>query len=176
MKRNLWLAVPLLIFLGFVAAVAWRLSSPSDSTIRSRLIDQPVPAFALKPMISGRAGLTSADLRDGKPRIVNVFASWCVPCIAEAPTLMELKKRGVRIDAIAVRDEVGEVADFLKTNGDPFERIGDDPVGEAQIALGSSGVPESFIIDGRGIIRYQHVGPIMPQDLEMVLAEWDKVR
>ena len=106
----------------------------------------------------------------GQPRLVNVFASWCVPCIAEAPLLMELKRQGVPIDAIAVRDQPEDVADFLGRHGDPFERIGADPESRVQIALGSSGVPETFIVDGRGIIRYQHMGPIEPGDVPAILA------
>lgn len=176
MNRRLWLAIPLLVFALFVLAVGWRLTEPADPTIRSRLVGQPVPAFSLQPMLAGRPGLSSADLGKGQPRLVNLFASWCVPCIAEAPTLLELEKRGIPIDAIAVRDRPEDVKEFLQDHGDPFVRIGSDPVGEAQIALGSSGVPESFIVDGRGIIRYQHVGPIMPQDVPTILAEWEKVR
>jgi len=176
MKGKVWLLVPLLIFLGFVAAVSWRLAAPQDTTIRSRLVGQPLPQFALQPMLPGRPGLGTADLADGRPRLVNVFASWCVPCIAEAPTLMDLKRRGVSIEAIAVRDTPADVGGFLRDHGDPFARIGADPVGEAQIALGSSGVPESFIVDGRGVIRYQHIGPIMAQDVPLIMAEWRKAQ
>lgn len=176
MNRRLWLALPLILFAGFVLAVGWRLSEPQDPTVKSRLVGQRIPAFALQPMLPGRPSVAAADLADGKPRLVNLFASWCVPCIAEAPSLLELQKRGVTIDAIAIRDKPEDVAAFLRDHGDPFTRIGSDPVGEAQIALGSSGVPESFIVDGRGVIRYQHIGPIMPQDVEAVLAEWRKAQ
>lgn len=176
MNRRVWLALPLLLFALFVAAAAWRLQAPADPAVRSRLVGQAVPAFAAAPMLPGRPGLSSAALGGGKPRLVNVFASWCVPCIAEAPSLLALKARGVPIEAIAVRDTPGNVTAFLRDHGDPFAGIGTDPVGETQMALGSSGVPESFIVDGRGIIRYQHVGPIMPQDMDLILAEWEKAR
>ena len=104
--------------------------------------------------------------------MINVFASWCVPCIAEAPLLAGLKRQGIAIDAIAVRDRPEDVAEFLARNGDPFERIGRDPESKVQLALGSSGVPETFIVDGHGIIRYQHIGPIEPNDLPTILPSW----
>jgi cytochrome c biogenesis protein CcmG, thiol:disulfide interchange protein DsbE len=171
-----WRFVPLVLLVAFVGFVAWRLANPSDTVIRSQLEGRPAPAFALPPALPGRSGLSSTDLARGKPRLVNIFASWCVPCIAEAPVLGELKDRGVAIDGIAVRDRREDVAAFLARNGDPYDRIGSDMQSSVQMALGSSGVPESFVVDGRGIIRYQHVGPIMPQDVQAVLAELEKAR
>ena len=175
MNRRVWLALPLFLFAGFVLAVGWRLSAPPDPTVKSRLVGQPVPTFAAAPLMPGRAGLASAALADGKPRMVNLFASWCGPCIAEAPALLELERRGVTIEALAIRDKPDDVVKFLRDHGDPFAAIGSDPVGEAQIALGSAGVPETFLVDGKGIIRYQHIGPIMPQDLATIMAEWEKL-
>jgi len=167
---------PLIILLLFVAVVAWRLVMPEDTKIRSRMTGQPVPAFTLAPTADGAPGLSSKNLATGQPRLVNVFASWCVPCIAEAPLLMELKRQGVPIDAIAVRDKPADVAEFLGRHGNPFERIGADPESRVQIALGSSGVPETFIVDGRGIIRYQHMGPIEAGDVPALLREWERAR
>ncbi len=175
MKRLL-LAVPLLLLAAFAGVALWRLSSPPDNIIRSKLEGQPVPAFALPAALPGRSGLDSASMADGKPRLLNIFASWCVPCIAEAPVLLDLQKSGVTIDAIAVRDRPEDIAAFLDRNGDPFGRIGSDLDSKVQMTLGSSGVPESFVIDGRGIIRYQHVGPIMPQDMATILTEMEKAR
>ena len=83
---------------------------------------------------------------------------------------MELKRQGIPIDAIAVRDKPEDVAEFLGRHGNPFERIGSDPESRLQIALGSSGVPETFIVDGKGIIRYQHMGPIEPGDVQAFFA------
>lgn len=168
--------LPLLILIAFVAAVAWRLGKPAEEEIRSQLVGQPVPAFALAAAVVNKPGLASADLANGQPRMINVFASWCVPCIAEAPLLLELKRQGVAIDAVAVRDRPQDVADFLARHGDPFDRIGSDPESKVQLALGSSGVPESFIVDGRGIIRYQHLGPIEPSDLPAILREWEAAK
>ncbi len=168
--------VPLALLAAFVAFVSWRLINPADTAIRSRLEGKPVPAFALPPAMPGRAALSSADLTTGKPRLLNIFASWCVPCIAEAPVLAELKARGVAIDGIAIRDKPEDVAEFLENNGDPYGRIGADQQSGVQMAFGSSGVPESFVVDGRGIIRYQHVGPITPRDVPTILAEMEKAR
>jgi cytochrome c biogenesis protein CcmG/thiol:disulfide interchange protein DsbE len=175
MNRGLRL-LPLLVLIAFVGAVAWRLSSPADQKITSKMIGRPVPAFALTPAAPGKPGLSSADLANGQPRIVNVFASWCVPCIAEAPLLEELRRRGLPIDAIAVRDRPEDVVAFLARHGDPFDRIGADPESQAQLALGSSGVPETFIVDGRGIIRYQHMGPIEPGDVPELIAQWEAAK
>ena len=161
--------VPLIIFALIVVAVAWRLAVPRDDRVASKLEGQPLPEFALPAALPGKPGLTSGDLARGEPRLVNIFASWCVPCAAEAPVLLALQRRGVRIDAIAIRDKPEDVAAFLARHGDPFDRIGSDDRSQVQIALGSSGVPESFVIDGRGIIRAQHIGPIMEHDVAGIL-------
>ena len=167
---------PLMLLAAFVGAVTWRLANPADEVIRSKLTGQAVPAFALTPAAVGKPGLISAELADGKPRLINIFASWCVPCIAEAPILMELRRQGVPIDAIAVRDRPEDVAAFLARHGDPFDRIGSDPESRVQLALGSSGVPETFVIDGRGIIRYQHLGPIEAGDVASLVREWEAAK
>lgn len=176
MTRRLILLAPLALLLLFIAAVAWRLARPSDNVIRSKLEGRALPAFVLPPAIPGKPGLTSADLARGQPRLVNIFASWCVPCIAEAPLLMRLKQEGVAIDGIAIRDRGEDVAGFLAEHGDAFDRIGSDSESQVQIALGSSGVPESFVVDGRGIIRAQHVGPIGEQDLPAIRQALESAR
>lgn len=175
MKRFVfWTPLALVLLLGIVVAAT--LLRPADRVQRSRLVGRPVPAFSVPPMQPGRPGLASADLGGGGPRLVNLFASWCVPCIAEAPSLLELERRGVRIDAIAVRDEPGAVAGFLQRHGDPFVALGDDRQSRAQVALGSSGVPESFVVDAGGVIRHHHLGPIMPQDMGTILQALERAR
>ena len=172
-----WLRLtPVVLLMLVLAALVWRLAHPEDTTIRSRLAGKPVPQFALPPALPGKPGLASADLAKGEPRLLNVYASWCVPCIAEAPLLQDLKRRGVAIDAIAIRDRPEDVAGFLASHGDPFDRIGSDDNSRVQLALGSSGVPESFVVDGRGVIRYQHIGPIEPNDVPLILAQLEKAR
>ena len=168
--------IPLIVFALIVVAVAWRLAVPRDDRVASKLEGQQRPDFTLPPALPGKPGLTSADLASGQPRLVNIFASWCVPCAAEAPVLLDLQRRGVKIDAIAIRDRPEDVAAFLARHGDPFIRIGGDAQSRVQIALGSSGVPESFVIDGAGVIRAQHIGPIMAQDVAGILAALESAR
>ena len=99
-----------------------------------------------------------------------MFASWCIPCIAEAPQLLKLKQAGVEIDAVAIRDTPDAIADFLARNGDPYASIGDDKASSVQLALGSSGVPETFVIDGQGRIVQQHVGDIRADEVPGLIA------
>jgi cytochrome c biogenesis protein CcmG, thiol:disulfide interchange protein DsbE len=168
--------VPLLVFALLVAAVAWRLVTPKDDRITSKLEGRRLPPFVLAAAVPTKPGLSSTDLAIGRPHLLNIFASWCVPCAAEAPILLDLKRRGVVINAIAIRDTGADVAAFLERNGDPFDRIGSDPASQAQIALGSSGVPETFVIDGKGVVRAQHIGPILREDVAMILAALERAR
>lgn len=175
MKR-LILWVPLIVFVVFLATVASGLYNPPDREIHSHMVGKPLPEFALPAMLEGRPGLDSTDYAKGEVRMINVFASWCVPCIAEAPQLEALAARGIPIDAVAVRDRPEDVAQFLKRWGDPYRRIGSDANSRVQMALGASGVPETFIVDGDGIIRYYHYGPINPPELEEVIAAYEAVK
>lgn len=169
MKRPLiW--VPFLGALALFGVIAWGLYKPADRTIHSALVGQKLPAFNLPPIVPGKPGLSTAVFATGKPRLLNVFASWCIPCIAEAPQLLKLKEAGVEIDAVAIRDTPAAIADFLARNGDPYASIGDDKASAVQLALGSSGVPETFVIDGQGRIVQQHVGDIRPDEVPGLIA------
>jgi cytochrome c biogenesis protein CcmG/thiol:disulfide interchange protein DsbE len=152
----LWL--PLGLFALFVAVVLVSLLRPADRAVKSTMIGRPLPQFALSAASADRPGLARADLADGKPHLLNIFASWCVPCAVEAPQLAALRARGIDVVGIAIRDQPGDLQQFFARNGNPFSRVGADEVSAIQFALGSSGVPESFVIDGRGVIRYQHIG------------------
>ncbi|HEX7930042.1 MAG TPA: DsbE family thiol:disulfide interchange protein [Sphingomicrobium sp.] len=175
MSRGLRL-IPIIFLVWILIAFAWRLIAPNDPTVHSQLVNRPVPAFELAQAAPDVPSLNSTDLATGEPRLLNLFASWCVPCVAEAPVLEDLKRRGVKIDGIAIRDTPGGIAAFLGRHGNPYNRIGSDPTSRAQLSLGSSGVPETFVIDGKGVIRLQFVGPIGPADVPKVLAELEKVR
>lgn len=167
--RKLLIWLPLGLLLAFLALFASGLLKPDDRIITSKLVGKALPAFALPAAASDRPALASAQLATGKPRLLNIFASWCLPCAAEAPQLMALRQAGVEIDGVAIRDARPDVDAFLQRYGNPYSRIGLDARSGVQIALGSSGVPESFIIDGKGRIAYQHVGDIRADDIPMIL-------
>lgn len=167
---------PLALLLLIIAALVWRLATPADTSVHSRLDGRKVPAFALAAILPGKPSLSSADLATGEPHLVNLFASWCVPCITEVKLLKVLKDEGAHVEGIAIRDRPEDLAGFLARNGDPYERIGSDPQSDVQISLGSSGVPESFIVDGKGVIRYQKIGPIEQADVAMILSKLKEAR
>jgi cytochrome c biogenesis protein CcmG, thiol:disulfide interchange protein DsbE len=169
--RRIWLWTPLGLFMLFFAVVASGLMKPSTHVVTSKLIGKPLPKFSLPPAHMPQPGLGSATFKQGQPRLLNIFASWCIPCQAEAPILLQLARRGVQIDGIAVRDRPQDLNRFLARGGNPFVRIGSDMDGVVQLSLGSSGVPETFVIDGNGIIRHQHIGDIRIEDVPEMLAQ-----
>lgn len=167
---NRWLLwVPLVLFSLFFAAVAIGLMMPKDNIIESKMVGKTMPEFSLPAAVAQRPALTSADLTKGKPTLLNVFASWCVPCIAEAPQLLELQKAGIEINGIASRDTPQDIANFLNRWGNPYARIGSDTTSRVQLEIGSSGVPETFVIDGNGVILHQHIGDIRKEDVPILL-------
>ncbi len=176
MKRPSILFLPLALLSLLFGMFLYRLANPGDTLVASQWIDRPMPTFDLPPATAGVPGLSSAALADGRPRLVNVFASWCVPCRVEAPQLEALARAGVPIDGIAIRDRPEDVAAFLAEYGNPFDRIGADMQSSVQIALGSSGVPETFLIDGRGIIREQIQGIITADMVPDIIAKLEAMQ
>ena len=173
MSRALRFA-PLAALILLVASLVWRLSTPPDSNVKSRMVGKPVPDLLLPAAIPGQPPL---PLRRGgcRPVVVNFFASWCVPCIAEAQRLAELRRQGVRFVGIAVRDRPEDVAAFLVRHGNPYEQLGADPQSKVQMAFGSSGVPETFVVDRSCTIRHQHIGAIEEADVPVIRAQWDQL-
>lgn len=166
-----WWWIPLLLFAGFLGVAAYQLTQPKDDLVPSAMVGKPLPEFELPPATEGTPGVSTADLKGGKPRLLNVWASWCLPCIAEAPQLERLKQEGVEIVGIAIRDRPEDVAAFLARHGNPYARIGADDLSQVQLAIGSSGVPETFVIDGEGVIRYQHIGDIRAEHVPLLLEK-----
>lgn len=172
MKRAGWTFwLPLGLFAAFVVLVGVQLFRPAEREVESAMIGKPVPQFALRAASPDRPGLTTADLADGKPKLLNIWASWCVPCAAEAPQLEALRDRGADIVGVAIRDKPEDVAAFLARYGNPYSRIGADDLSQVQLEIGSSGVPETFVVDGRGVIRYQHIGDVRTPDVAMLLEK-----
>jgi cytochrome c biogenesis protein CcmG, thiol:disulfide interchange protein DsbE len=166
--RRLLFLLPVLIFVGVGIGLAVGLTR-DPGTLPSALLDQPVPTFELPP-IAGRdgRGFSSADL-EGRVSLVNVFASWCVPCRVEHPLLMALADDGVAIYGIDYKDPADKAAGWLAELGDPYRAIGADQDGRVAIDWGVYGVPETFVIDREGRIRYRFVGPLQQRDIEETL-------
>ncbi len=157
-------ALPLLAFIAVAVWVAVPLLRGDDPhRLPSTLIDRPAPDFALPPLPGRTDGFSRADL-GGQVAVVNVFASWCVPCLAEHPVLTRLaREQGVTVFGINYRDRAEDALAWLERNGDPYARIGADTEGRAAIDWGVYGVPETFVIDRAGQVRYRWAGPLTPQ-------------
>ena len=147
----------------------------NPAIIPSALLDRQVPEFVLT-RIEGRLandgawsggadGFATADLQ-GEVTVVNVFASWCVPCLAEHPLISRLSEDGYQVFGINHRDKDPAAAGWLRRNGDPYTRIGADRDARVSVEWGVTGVPETYIVDADGVIRYKHVGPLTVQVLE----------
>lgn len=166
MGRKFLILLPVLLFAG-LAALFFKGLSGDPSTLPSVLINKPVPTFSL-PAIEqlGVPGLTDADLKTGTVTVVNIWASWCVPCREEHAQLVQLSKRSdIRLVGINNKDQPENARRFLGALGQPFAAIGSDSDGRVSIDWGGYGVPETFIVDGKGVIRHKHVGPLSPQDI-----------
>lgn len=160
MNRAL-LFLPLLFVLGLMGILGASLLSGRDpAVIESALIGKRIPDFSLPPLQEGGKGLTRGDLI-GAPAIVNVFASWCVTCKAEQETLLKIsKEEDIRIFGFGYKDTAERLAAWLEENGNPFQAVGIDLTGRTAIEWGVYGVPETFIIDNKGIVLYRHVGVV----------------
>ena len=172
--KLIWL-LPLLLFAGVIVLMAGNIGNSPEAVVRSHMVGKPVPEFSFAGS-AGKPGLASADLRQGQPVLVNLFASWCVPCAIEAPQLEALRQKGAPLVGIAIRDTDENITAFTGKHGNPFSHIGLDSNGVSMLALGASGVPETYVVDGRGVIRYQHIGEIRAEHVPMLLRELEKAR
>jgi cytochrome c biogenesis protein CcmG/thiol:disulfide interchange protein DsbE len=181
-RRGLWALLPLAVFLALSGLFLYRLTTGGDaSKLPSALIGRPVPATAL-PALEGLRrdgqpvpGFTDADLRKGQVTLVNVFASWCAPCHAEHPFLMELAKdTRFRIVGINQKDQPDNARRFLGLKGNPYAAVGVDPNGRASVEWGVYGVPETFVVKGDGTIAFKLVGPVTEANLASFRAEIEK--
>lgn len=168
MKRLLFI-LPVLLFAGVAIAFGYGLTR-DPSKLPSMLIDRPLPPIDLPGLTAAAPRLQTATLK-GEPALVNVFASWCLPCRVEHPVLMEMSAKGVPIYGLDWKEkQASDGAAWIAEFGNPYRAIGSDLSGRAGIDLGVTGVPETFVIDADGRVRYKHIGPIMPADWEDKIA------
>jgi cytochrome c biogenesis protein CcmG/thiol:disulfide interchange protein DsbE len=160
--------IPLGAFIVLVAFLAIGLGL-DPRYVPSPLIDKPLPNFELPELGTRHSRITTADLA-GKPRLLNVWASWCVACRVEHPLLLDLAKSGkAAIVGLNYKDAHDDALAWLKQHGDPYERTVFDEHGSLGLDLGVYGVPETFVIDRHGVIRYKQVGPITDDALASVI-------
>src|SRR5215510_4813910 len=157
MQHLLFLA-PALVFVAVSTGLGFSLLK-DPRKMPSMLIDKPTPPFVLASLEDDGHGFSSEELK-GKVALLNIFASWCGGCRVEHPTLMALANNGIPIYGVNWKDRPGDGARWLRANKSPYVRVGEDRNGRLGIDLGVTGVPETFMIDRTGRIRYRHAGPV----------------
>jgi len=174
-EKTRWTTLlPIIIFVVLVGIFSKRLidvqSGQNPNSVPTVLLDTPVPLINLPPLPQRGPGLKTEDLKQGVS-LVNIWGSWCVACLAEHPLLMGLAAENeFSLHGIAWRDDPNASLRWLARNGDPYDLIGQDPVSEAAIAFGVTGAPETFVVDGAGLIRYKHTGPITREAWQNTIA------
>jgi cytochrome c biogenesis protein CcmG, thiol:disulfide interchange protein DsbE len=174
-RRSLLMALPLIAFAALIALFWYRLGTGDPSRIPSALIGHPAPLTALPPLeglTNGGATVSGLDPArfKGNVSIVNVWASWCIPCHDEAPLLTALgRDKRLQLIGINYKDAPDNARRFLSRYGNPFGIVGVDGNGRAAIEWGVYGVPETFIVGRDGTIHYKMVGPITPENIDTVL-------
>jgi cytochrome c biogenesis protein CcmG/thiol:disulfide interchange protein DsbE len=175
-KRRLFVMLPLIFFLALTALFFFRLGSGDPSRIPSALIGHPAPATSMPPVTGlltrdGKQlpGIDATDF-EGAVTLVNVWASWCIPCHDEAPLLNTLSDdKRIRLVGINYKDQPDNARRFLGRYGNPFAAAGADQNGRASMEWGVYGVPETFLVGRDGTIAYKLVGPITEANLTSVL-------
>lgn len=176
-SRRAMLLLPALVAggagLGFFAMLRGLKTGDYDPRgVPSALLGKAPPEFALPPLEgTGLPGLSAGDLRaQGRPVLVNFFASWCVPCVVEHPQLMRLSRDGVPVFGVGYKDQPADSRRFLERHGNPYARLGVDLPGRAAIDWGLYGVPETYLLDRGGVIRWRWAGPVTEDTLSADLA------
>jgi len=157
-QLKLWFVIPLIVFLGFVVMLYMRLGKPTD-IVTNTALERPVPTFEL-PLLSDTSRIMTNENLPDKPFLMNIWGSWCPTCIIEHPFLMQLEERGVNLVGVNYKDDIGDALGYLNRGGDPFSMSIQDLSGQFALDLGLTGAPETFIVDGEGIIRQHIIGEI----------------
>ena len=176
---RIWFLIPLIIFAAFIVMLYFRLGQPTE-IVTNTALERPVPAFEL-PLLSDTSRIMTNDNLPNQPFLMNIWGSWCPTCIIEHPFLMQLEERGVNLVGINYKDDIGDALGYLNRGGDPFSMSIQDLSGQFALDLGLTGAPETFVVDGEGVIRQHIVGEINESNWQsrimpclMVLNEADK--
>ena len=169
MKR-LFFLIPVVIFVGLAVLLYVGLFQGPPSLLPSPLVGKPAPDIALPALDTQAENFTRAELGQGRPVIINFWASWCAPCRIEHSTLESLAARnGVTLYGVAYKDDPEKSRAFLSELGNPFGKINQDREGRVAIDWGVTGVPETFVIDGKGVIRVHYAGPLNESLLQRLI-------
>ncbi|OXL28801.1 DsbE family thiol:disulfide interchange protein [Psychrobacter sp. DAB_AL32B] len=182
MKKSqikIWFLIPLIVFAGFIIMLYLRLGQPTE-IVTNTALERPVPTFEL-PLLSDTSRIMTNDNLPDQPFLMNIWGSWCPTCIIEHPFLMQLEERGVNLVGVNYKDDIGNALGYLNRGGDPFSMSIQDLSGQFALDLGLTGAPETFVVDGEGIIRQHIVGEINESNWQsritpclMVLNDADK--
>lgn len=151
--------LPLLVMAGFVGAGYFAMQQNDPNAMPTALAGKEAPAVRLEPL-AAEVPFTDADLRDGKIKLVNFWASWCAPCRVEHPYLIALKQDGIQIMGVNWKDAPNKAQGFLAEMGSPYTKLGADPGNRMGLDWGVAGVPETFVVDGTGRILTRIAGPL----------------
>ncbi|WP_158912826.1 redoxin family protein [Caulobacter sp. S45] len=169
MKR--WIALTPLAVLGTLGVLFATFGLHHDPHFTpDALVGQPAPAPTL-PALDTTQPTALATARAGQPVVIDFFASWCIPCLQDAPALMAMKQEGVRVIGIAYKDDPAASRDFLAAHGDPFASVLVDRDGRTGVDFGVTGVPEAFVVSADGKVLAKHSGPMTPPDVEALLEK-----
>lgn len=178
-QLKIWFLIPLIIFVGLMIMLYMRLGKPVE-IVTNTALERPVPTFEL-PLLSDTTRTMTNDNLPKQPFLINIWGSWCPTCIIEHPFLMQLKERGVNLVGVNYKDDIGNALGYLNRGGDPFSMSVQDLSGQFALDLGLTGAPETFVVDGEGIIRQHIIGEINESNWQsritpclMVLNEADK--
>lgn len=185
-RRRLGIFLPLILFSALALLFLYRLFTGDPQRLPSALIGKPAPATVLPAMPGlGAAGVAvpgiDAAAKPGIVTVLNIFASWCIPCREEHPVLIDLartaKAANIRLIGLNYKDQPAAGLKFLNDFGNPYQEVGVDATGRAGIEWGVYGVPETFVVSPGGLITYKHIGPLSPEKLKtLLLPEIEKAR
>lgn len=169
-KKSLKLGflIPLVIFIALVAMLYMRLGKPTD-IVTNTALERPVPAFEL-PLLSDTSRIITNDNLPDEPFLMNIWGSWCPTCIIEHPFLMKLEERGVNLVGVNYKDDIGNALGYLNKGGDPFSMSIQDLSGQFALDLGLTGAPETFVVDGEGVIRQHIIGEVNESNWQSRIA------